>query len=344
MPTKLDSLLASPTVAPLISAVPALATLAAEARRELAAAVAAAARPAPSAGTASPAGAAIIPAEWTPTIPSTDPAYAMPPAMLRAICAALAGGGAARFTGPAGTGKTEAAAVAAAHLRRPLFTVDAAGVRDPSEWIGCATLSGGRVAWQDSQMVAALNTPGAIILIDEANRSATAAQNGLLAMMDSRRALAIPQRAEPVRVAEGVSFVLTTNEGAEYAGTSPLDLALVDRCTVVEFGYLDTAAEANTLAARFPSIPSRFLSALVEIATSTRCDNWRTETNAAAISTRALILTARQYAALIAAEVAESEAAEIAVRCLASRYAEDGGNESPRARILARALALRIVK
>jgi MoxR-like ATPase len=353
--TALDSLLSSPILSALISTVPALASTAADARRELASAReeteetrAALAQAIANANASSgnhaepaPSGPApIIRAQWKPQTITTDTHYSMPDGMLATIRAAMATGAPVMLIGPRGTGKTEAIQHAAAAENRPLFILDCGPVRDASEWFGSATLSRGRVAWQDSQLVAALATPRAVIMLDELNRAATEAQNALLPLMDSRRAIQFPQRSEPVRMAEGVTFAATANVGAEYVGTGGIDAALADRCVYVETEYLPPDRECDMLRARFPNAPAPIVEALTELAASTRTETYRDATGGAAISTRALIQALRMYQALAPITTAD-EARALTVRALLAPM-DNIGAASPRATCAATAAKLRL--
>ena len=245
------------------------------------------------------------------------------------------------MTGPRGTGKTEAAAAVAAAEGRALFTLDCGPVRDASEWFGAQTLSSGRVAWQDSALVAALSTPGAVVLLDEANRAHTEALNALLPLMDARRAIRFPQRSAPVTVAEGVAFVLTANIGAEYVGTGALDAALLDRCTIVETEYLPEVQEVETLSRRFPALTQARAEALVELAATTRTADWANTTGAAPISTRGLIQCAKLATELERTGHDAASAMRSAVRALLSQFDAHGAT-SPRAKLGAVAARVRL--
>ena len=330
----LDSLLASPTLAPLVAAVPALAALAADASRERSAltrAAAAALAPAASGEGAITGGAApIMRHPHSPTVPDADPHFNAPPAMIAMLRAAVEAEIPVLMSGPAGTGKTSAAAAVAAALGRPFAIVHAASVRDSSEWFGSQTLHSGRVAWQDSPLVAALECEGCIVLVDEVNRAATAAQSALLSVCDHQRTVSIPQRAEPITVARGVVLIATANIGYEYSATGALDAAYLDRCIRVETAYLPEQEEARTLSARGATeADARRIAAL---AASTRDEEWLA-THGRPLSTRAAITSARLLASL--RRVGEPDAEQIVIRALAAQY------EDPATRLALAAAATR---
>jgi len=235
------------------------------------------------------------------------------------------------LTGPAGTGKSEAIRWAAARAERPYLKVDCGPVREASDWFGTMTSAGGRIGWQDSALVAALATPGAVILLDEINRSHTAAQNGLLGLLDGSRAVWFPARAEPVTVADGVWICASANIGVSFSGTGALDAALRDRFAVLPCDYLDREDEAALLRRRVPAVSTQTADDLARLAEYTRTSAW-CNAGGEAVSTRALIRCAAMCAAFIAAGSREG----LAVRALVTMQSDDGGSsQSPRAQLAA---------
>ena len=177
-----------------------------------------------------------------------------------------------------------------------------------------------------------------IILVDEVNRSATAAQSALLSVMDHQRMVSLPQRSQPIRVAEGVTLVCTANIGTEYSATSALDAALADRPIRVECGYLPEEEEADLLASR-TGIPARDARSLAALAAATRTVDWSQRTGASAISTRGLLSAAALLRALTDAGTEDPHA--LVIRALASHYPADAGDPT-RAAFLAEAARVEI--
>ncbi|KKK43037.1 hypothetical protein LCGC14_3169070, partial [marine sediment metagenome] len=84
----------------------------------------------------------------------------------------------------------------------------------------------------EALFVKAIQTPGAIILLDELSRAHDDASNILMTVLDeNQRYLRIDEMPETptIAVAEGVVFLATANVGNEYTGTRVMDRALLDR-------------------------------------------------------------------------------------------------------------------
>jgi MoxR-like ATPase len=236
--------------------------------------------------------------------------------------------------GPAGTGKTEAVQCVAALLNRPMVKVDCGAVRDAADWFGTPTSIGGRIGWQDSILASALQTEGCIILLDEINRSHSAAQNGLLGALDGTRRVSFPSRAEPVMVAENVMVFASANIGLAFSSTGALDLALLDRFTAVETDYLTPTAEAALIRERVAKFKKDDAETLAEIAAHTRTTNWGA-LGGRAISTRRLLTVARLWQSF----TQRGASPALAVRTLVTAQPDDNyggnGNNTPRRQLAA---------
>lgn len=331
----LDALLSAPALAGLCAVAPTLAAAAAAARAERSRLVAAAAvGAAPAIGAAVPADgpAPIIRAPWTGSVPAAPTHFTAPPQFLTRLRVHAEVCRPVLLTGPAGTGKTEAAMLVAAEAGRPFVKIDCGPVRESADWFGTQTSVGGRIGWQDSTLVAALATEGAIILLDEINRANTYALNGLLGILDGTRKAHFPQRAEPVTLADGVMVFATANIGLSYAGTGALDRALSNRFTVIPTDYLAPDEEAAVLRKRYPALPTATANAIARIAAHTR--------TAAFVTAGGEEISTRQ--ALVAADMAVAYAAKGASEALAicglidSQSADaQGAAQSPRAALAA---------
>ena len=143
------------------------------------------------------------------------------------------------MTGPAGCGKTMAAKCVVNALDRPDFYFNLGATQDPR-----ATLIGNThfntdsgTYFSESNFVKAIQTPNAVILLDELSRAHPDAWNILMTVLDyGQRYLRLDESSgqETVKVADGVTFVATANIGNEYTSTRVMDKALMDRCTIVE--------------------------------------------------------------------------------------------------------------
>jgi MoxR-like ATPase len=270
----LDALLASPSIAALCAVAPTLAAAAVAARAErgrlITAAATAAASPfgasVPSADGAAP----IIRAPWTGAVPTAPTHFTAPPAFLTRLKVHAEVGRPVLLTGPSGTGKTEAVMLTANALGRPFVKIDCGPVRESSDWFGSQTIVSGRVGWQDSILVAALETEGCFILFDEVNRASTAALNGLFGLLDGTRCAHFPQRAEAVRLAPNVAIFATANIGLSYSGTGAIDRAFANRFTAIPTDYLAPEDEAALLRKRYTALPITTANAIARIAAHTR--------------------------------------------------------------------------
>lgn len=271
----LDALLASPSIAALCAVAPTLAAAAVAARAErgrlITAAAAVAASPfGGSVPSAADGPAPIIRAPWVGSVPAAPTHFSAPAAFITRLRVHAEVGRPVLLTGPSGTGKTEAVMLTANALNRPFVKIDCGPVRESSDWFGSQTMANGRVGWQDSTLVAALETEGAIILLDEVNRAASTALNGLFGILDGTRVAHFPQRAEAVRLADGVAIFATANIGLSYSGTGAIDRAFSNRFTSIPTDYLSPEDEAALLRKRYTALPVSTANAIARIAAHTR--------------------------------------------------------------------------
>jgi len=233
------------------------------------------------------------------------------------------------MTGPAGCGKTMAAKSLVNALDRPDFYFNMGGTQDPR-----ATLIGNvhfdkkqGTYFSESLFVKAIQTPNAVILLDELSRAHPDAWNILMTVLDQgQRYLRLDEASgqETISVAEGVTFVATANIGNEYTSTRVMDKALMDRFTIVEMDVLDNTQELELLQYMFPHVDVESLNAVAEIANTTRIES-SSETGKidSAISTR----TSVEMAGLLFDGFGLDEAAQVSVY---PQFSNDGGVDSER--------------
>jgi nitric oxide reductase NorQ protein len=179
--------------------------------------------------------------------------------------------------------------------------------------------------------VKAIQTPNAIVLLDEFTRSHPDAINILFPVLDEgQRYLRLDEAdgSPTIKVAEGVSFIATANIGAEYTATRVLDRAMLDRFTVIEMDLLNETQEVNLLKMIYPELSMDKINTIAAIADATRkevvSESPRLST---IISTRATI----EIAGLMMDGFNLLECADIAILPL---YSNDGGIDSERAMIM----------
>ena len=233
------------------------------------------------------------------------------------------------MTGQAGCGKTMAAKALVNSLDRPDFYFNLGATQDPR-----ATLIGNThfdkakgTYFSEALFVKAIQTPNAVILLDELTRAHPDAWNILMTVLDyGQRYLRLDEQdtQATINVAPGVTFIATANVGNEYTATRVLDKALMDRFTTIEMDVLTDDEEAGLLQYMFPNVDTNVLSNVATIAHMTRVeaknDNARITSG---ISTR----TSVEVAGLLFDGFGLDEAADITIY---PQYTEDGGVDSER--------------
>ena len=233
------------------------------------------------------------------------------------------------MTGPAGCGKTMAAKSLVNALDRPDFYFNMGSTQDPrATLIGNVHFDKGKGTYfSESLFVKAIQTPNAVILLDELSRAHPDAWNILMTVLDQgQRYLRLDEQdgQATINVAEGVTFVATANIGNEYTSTRVMDKALMDRFTIVEMDVLDNVQELELLQYMFPNVDVDNLSAIAEIANTTRVESM-SETGKidTAISTRSSV----EMAGLMFDGFQLDEAASV---CVYPQFSNDGGVDSER--------------
>ena len=233
------------------------------------------------------------------------------------------------MTGPAGCGKTMAAKSLVNSLDRPDYYFNLGATQDPrSTLIGNThfdTKNG--TYFSESHFVKAIQTPNAVILLDELSRAHPDAWNILMTVLDyGQRYLRLDESSgsDTIKVAEGVTFVATANIGNEYTSTRVMDKALMDRFTIVEMDVLTESDENTLLGYMFPSVDSTLLSNVAKIATLTRTEsNSETARITSGISTRTTV----ELCGLLFDGFTLEESAEVSIY---PQYDSTGGVDSER--------------
>lgn len=233
------------------------------------------------------------------------------------------------MTGPTGCGKTLAAQSLVKSLKRPDFYFNLGATQDAR-----ATLIGNThfnkengTFFSESAFVKAIKTPNAIILLDELSRAHPEAANILMTVLDAGQRYLRLDEAEGspiVKVASGVTFIATANIGGEYTATRVMDRALMDRFVQIEMDLLDKENELALLKFKFPEADEYSLTALAEIADTTR---QLIKTDASKISTIVSTRVNVEAAGLIYDGFTLFEAANIAIL---PYFSNDGGLDSER--------------
>ena len=233
------------------------------------------------------------------------------------------------MTGPAGCGKTMASKSLVNSLDRPDFYFNLGATQDPR-----ATLIGNvhfdkkkGTFFSEALFVKAIQTPNAVILLDELSRAHPDAWNILMTVLDEgQRYLRLDESdgQQTINVAEGVTFVATANIGNEYTSTRVMDKALMDRFIIVEMDVLNSEEEHGLLQYMFPHVESELLKSVAEISTQTRSES---KSEAGRLSTGISTRTSVEIAGLLYDGFGLDEAAEVTVY---PQFSDDGGLESER--------------
>ena len=233
------------------------------------------------------------------------------------------------MTGPAGCGKTMAAKSLVNSLDRADFYFNLGATQDPrGTLIGNTHFnSDSGTYFSESLFVEAIQTPNAVILLDELSRAHPDAWNILMTVLDyGQRYLRLDESntQETIKVADGVTFVATANIGNEYTSTRVMDKALMDRFTIVEMDVLSEEDENSLLTMMFPSVDSVVIGNVAKIASLTRAEsNSDTARITSGISTRTTV----ELCGLLYDGFNLEEASEVSIY---PQYDNTGGVDSER--------------
>ena len=233
------------------------------------------------------------------------------------------------MTGPAGCGKTMAAKSVVNSLDRPDYYFNLGATQDPrSTLVGNVQFDKGKGTYfSESLFVKAIQTPNAVILLDELSRAHPDAWNILMTVLDyGQRYLRLDEQDNQatIKVADGVTFVATANIGNEYTSTRVMDKALMDRFTIVEMDVLSESEENELLTYMFPNVDSTTISNVAKIASLTRSESSSdTARIPSGISTRTTV----ELCGLLYDGFDLAESAEV---CIYPQYDNTGGVDSER--------------
>ncbi len=152
--------------------------------------------------------------------------------------------------GPTGVGKSEMVNQFAASNERPLATLEIGRLSESSQIFGYMDLKEGQTQYVKGLFTNAITTPNCVVHLQELNRpESDKALNAIFAVLDDAfRNVWLDEIQGYVKVAPGVTFFATLNEGYEFIGTIPLDAALENRFPFkLHIGYLPSNYEETLL-------------------------------------------------------------------------------------------------
>ncbi len=149
--------------------------------------------------------------------------------------------------GRQGCGKSSVVRQYAAVHQKPMATFQVGILSEPGQLFGEYTLENGETRYKQFLFPQALQTPNCVIHLEEINRPENPkALNMLFSILSDDREVWMDELGL-LKVADGVVFFATLNEGDEFIGTELLDPALRDRFYVILMDYLPNAVEREVL-------------------------------------------------------------------------------------------------
>jgi MoxR-like ATPases len=138
----------------------------------------------------------------------------------------------------------------AACYKRPFAIFQIGQLSEPGQLFGEHALKGGDTYYQEFLFPKAITTPDCVIHLEEINRPEhPKALNELFSVLSENRSIWVDQLGL-IKVAPGVVFFASMNEGEEFTGTDTLDVALRDRFYIIPVDYLPFETEKKVLVSK----------------------------------------------------------------------------------------------
>lgn len=149
--------------------------------------------------------------------------------------------------GRQGCGKSSLVKQYAAVNQQPLATFQVGILSEPGQLFGEYALENGETKYKQFLFPQAIQTPNCVIHLEEINRPEhPKALNMLFSILSDDRQVWMDELGM-LKVADGVVFFATLNEGEEFIGTELLDAALRDRFYIILMDYLPNEVEREVL-------------------------------------------------------------------------------------------------
>ena len=189
--------------------------------------------------------------------PAIDPAYAFNASNLaQTLCAAACTPAFNTWcAGPRGTGKTEYVRQIAARMGRPFFRVNFNRSTDAEDILGSLGIAEGETRFVYGPVALAIQTPHAILLLDEPTYAAPAHIAALNPVLERDGAMVrMPRTGERLAVAEGIMIFAADNTAGsgstsnEYMGRNPFGSDTLDRFGLfLSFDYMPADMERKVV-------------------------------------------------------------------------------------------------
>jgi len=151
------------------------------------------------------------------------------------------------ISGRQGCGKSSLVRQYAAIFRRPMATFQVGILSEPGQLFGEYALEKGETKYKQFLFPQAVQTDGCVIHLEEINRPENPkALNMLFSILSDDRQVWLDEIGS-LKVAKGVVFFATLNEGEEFIGTELLDAALRNRFYSLLMDYLPNEVEREVL-------------------------------------------------------------------------------------------------
>ncbi|MDX9789114.1 MAG: MoxR family ATPase [Desulfobacterales bacterium] len=189
------------------------------------------------------------------------------------------------IAGKQGCGKSSLVKQYAAVHGQPLATFQVGILSEPGQLFGEYSLEAGETKYKQFLFPQAIQTPNCVIHLEEINRPEhPKALNMLFSILSDDRQVWMDELGL-LKVADGVVFFATLNEGDEFVGTELLDAALRDRFYLILMDYLPNEVEKEVLINK-TGVTAKQADHIIDIANTLRSNS---ELNAE-ISTRTTLM------------------------------------------------------
>jgi MoxR-like ATPase len=187
-----------------------------------------------------------------PTAPAVDPHFIWTHDILQHLILSQDTGENVWFGGPKGTGKSETARQFAAVTGRAFKRINFHKYTSAEDYIGAVGLEHGQTVFKRGDFLAAFTHPSTVILLDEVTNADPGELAPLNGFLEPNSAVSfggsVQTRAPGVLVFAADNTLGNGDDSGRYAGTRPMNSALVDRfARVVQFDYLPYDSEVDAL-------------------------------------------------------------------------------------------------